>query len=215
MDFVRYMREHYPFLAVEGHVPSIKGFELSKVLFTGVDSDHCMQSPEGLEDRLGMGMFVELQESSITEETMAILGNLGCDGRFSLVTDDVPPDKLMKVGHLDLLIRLSVERGLPFDPPSLLPLLSPDRWAFATEGLLPCKIADIVFLNERRKIFPHSVGHEEGRNAFSLASNSSEQDSLDKSFSDKFYKTVNTPPIEEKLFLLVPPIKEGYQRCFE
>jgi len=215
MDFVRYMREHYPFLAVEGHVPSIKGFELSKVLFTGVDSDHCMQSPEGLEDRLGMGMFVELQESSITEETMAILGNLGCDGRFSLVTDDVPPDKLMKAGHLDLLIRLSVERGLPFESAIIAATLSPaDRMGFRDRGAIaPGKIADIVFLNKRSEDLPIAWVMKKGEIVYSLASNSSEQDSLDKSFSDKFYKTVNTPPIEEKLFLLVPPIKEGYQRC--
>ena len=132
MDFVRYMREHYPFLAVEGHVPSIKGFELSKVLFTGVDSDHCMQSPEGLEDRLGMGMFVELQESSITEETMAILGNLGCDGRFSL-RQTTPPDKLMKAGH-GFANKAFGRKGLPLNPPSLLPPSPADRMGFHTEG---------------------------------------------------------------------------------
>jgi len=215
MDFVRYMREHYPFLAVEGHVPSIKGFDLSKVLFAGVDSDHCMQSPEGLEDRLRMGMFVELQESSITDENMTVLRNLGCDGRFSLVTDDVPPDKLTKAGHVDLLIRLAVEKGLPFESAIIAATLSPaTRMGFRDRGAIaPGKLADIVFLHKRSEDLPIAWAMKKGEIVYSLASNSSEQVSLDKSFSDKFYRTVNTSPIDEKLFYLEPPIKEGYQRC--
>jgi len=215
MDFVRYMREHYPFLAVEGHVPSIKGFELSKVLFTGVDSDHCMQNPEGLEDRLRMGMFVELQESSITKETMAVLKNLGCDGRFSLVTDDVPPDKLTKAGHLDLLIKLAVEKGLPFESAIIAATLSPaGRMGFRDRGAIaPGKIADIVFLHKRSEGLPITWVMKKGEIVYSSASNLSEPVSFDKSFSDKFYRTINTLPIEEKLFHIEPPIKDGYQRC--
>ena len=215
MDFVRYMREHYPFLAVEGHVPSIKGFELSKVLFTGVDSDHCMQNPEGLEDRLRMGMFVELQESSITVENMAVLRNQGCDGRFSLVTDDVPPDKLTKAGHLDLLIKLAVEMGLPFESAIIATTLSPAmRMGFRDRGAIaPGKIADIVFLSERSKDLPISWVMKKGKIVYSSTNNSCTLDPLDKSFNDKFYRTINTLPIEEKLFRIEPPIKEGYQRC--
>mgnify|MGYP001171586119 FL=1 len=215
MDFVRYMREHYPFLAVEGHVPSIKGFELSKVLFTGVDSDHCMQSPEGLYDRLSMGMFVELQESSITVENMAVLNNLGCNGRFSLVTDDVPPDKLTKAGHLDFLMKLAVEKGLPFECAIIATTLSPAmRMGFRDRGAIaPGKIADIVFLRERSKDLPVTWVMKKGEIVYSSTNNSCTLDPLDKSFNDKFYRTINTLPIKEKLFRIEPPIKEGYQRC--
>jgi len=215
MDFVRYMHEHYPFLAVEGHVPSIKGFELSKVLFAGVDSDHCMQSPEGLEDRLSMGMFVELQESSITVENMAVLRNQGCDGLFSLVTDDVPPDKLTKAGHLDFLMKLAIEKGLPFESAIIATTLSPAmRMGFRDRGAIaPGKIADIVFLRERSKDLPVSWVMKKGKIVYSSTNNSCTLDPLDKSFNDKFYRTINTLPIEEKLFRIEPPIKEGYQRC--
>jgi adenine deaminase len=62
-NMINAVRSIRPQAAIEGHCPSIRDFELATVLFAGVDSDHCLQDPEGLKQRFAAGMFVEIQEN--------------------------------------------------------------------------------------------------------------------------------------------------------
>lgn len=155
-DLIRGVKEHFPRTAVEGHCPSIRDFELAKVLFEGVDSDHCLQDLEGLRQRIRNGMFVEIQEKSILPEIITHLSQTNANGLFCFVTDDVPPDVMETRGHLDYVIRKALALGMPIEMAITAATRSPaariglrDRGAVA-----PGKIADFVILENRGPDFP-------------------------------------------------------------
>lgn len=91
LNMIDYIKKHYPLAAIEGHCPSVRNLDLAKLLYLGIDSDHCLQNLEGMRQRFANGMFVELQEKSVTPEIIAYLQKHEVDGRYSFVTDDVPP----------------------------------------------------------------------------------------------------------------------------
>ena len=148
LGLVHQMGETSPLSAIEGHVPSVTGLDLAKVLYFGIDSDHCLQDRNSLEARFSQGMFVELQEKSVTEENIAYLSEHDCSGLYSFVTDDVPPDILRDKGHLDHVIRKAMKLGLPLEEIIVASSYSPARRiGFRDRGVIaPGRKADLLLL---------------------------------------------------------------------
>ena len=149
LDLVCQMGETSPLSAIEGHVPSVTGLDLAKVLYCGIDSDHCLQDRDSLKARFSQGMFVELQEKSVTEENIAYLAEHDCSGLYSFVTDDVPPDILRDKGHLDHVIRKAMKLGLPLEEIIVASSYSPARRiGFRDRGVIaPGRKADLLILS--------------------------------------------------------------------
>lgn len=99
-------------LIVEGHCPTLAGGELSKYIFAGVGSDHTLTNPKKLSEQLRKGMYVMLQEKSLTQENIDLVKDLSDRSRILIVTDDVPATKLVE-GHLNLLVSKAIELGWP------------------------------------------------------------------------------------------------------
>lgn len=182
---IQTMRNSFPLAAVEGHVPSIKGFELAKILYEGVDSDHCLQDLEGLKQRFENGMFVELQEKSIAPEIIEYLSANNRDGLFCLVTDDVPPDVMRSRGHLDAVIRKTLSYGLPIESAVIATSLSPAaRIGFRDRGAIaPGRIADFVVLKDRSGDFVIHDVYKAGRPASEVTARA-EPVAVDTSFTN-------------------------------
>ncbi|WP_020612368.1 adenine deaminase C-terminal domain-containing protein [Sediminispirochaeta bajacaliforniensis] len=212
-NFTNFMRKNYPFRAIEGHVPQIEGFDLAKVLFAGVDSDHCLQTPSGIKARAEAGMFIEIQEKSITPENMAILNNQNMDGRFALVTDDVSPDTLLKKGHIDHLIRKAVKAGLRFESAILAATRSPaERIGFRDRGAIaPGRIADFVMLNQQSSTDISINQVIKGGNLEISEKETSLQEK--KFFSLPFYTSINKLSCKENLFSIKAPSEKKIQYC--
>ena len=70
---LRYFKDKYPHLPIEGHCPRLRGLELASVISAGIDSDHTEQSVEGMDERIRNGMFIEIQEKSMKPEVMNYL----------------------------------------------------------------------------------------------------------------------------------------------
>ena len=160
IDLLKTLKKNHPTAAVEGHCPSITGLDLAKVLYFGVDSDHCLQDIEGMKQRFANGMFVELQEKSITPEIIKYLQNNNTDGLYSFVTDDVPPDILINKGHLDYIARKAMKEGLSLEKIITATSLAPStRMGFRDRGIIaPGKIADLIILEDHSTNFRiHSV----------------------------------------------------------
>ena len=100
-------------LSLEGHVPSLSGVELSRYIAHGIRSDHTLATPDKLLEQLRKGMWVMIQEKSLTPEVVDTITTLQDRSRVMLVTDDVMPNRLPE-GHLDRLVLLAVELG--WDP---------------------------------------------------------------------------------------------------
>ena len=97
-------------LTLEGHVPSLTGPELSRYIAHGIRSDHTLMTPRKLLEQLRKGMWVMIQEKSLTHEVVATIMGLADRSRVLLITDDVMPNRLT-TGHLDRIVRRAVDTG--------------------------------------------------------------------------------------------------------
>jgi adenine deaminase len=185
---------------IEGHCPSIREMELAKVLYAGVDSDHCLQDPEGMIQRFENGMFVELQEKSITPEIIATLNQTPSEGLYSFVTDDVAPDILMKKGHLDFIVRKAMRLGLPLEQ-----VVTATSWAPACRmglrdrgAVSPGKLADFLLLKDNSADFEILEIFKKGKKISELTAGAPSP------FSRNFKEGLNlkTRDIRKEMFLL-------------
>lgn len=99
-------------LSVEGHVPSLSGAQLSRYIAHGIRSDHTLATPEKLLEELRKGLWVMLQEKSLSDDVVEAVVGLKDRSRLMLITDDVMPDRL-HTGHMSRLVELAVEAGWP------------------------------------------------------------------------------------------------------
>ncbi len=154
-ELIGQVRDRFRNVAVEGHCPSIRDYDLAKVMFEGVDSDHCLQDLEGLKQRIRNGMFVEIQEKSVLPEIIAHLSDSDVNGLFCFVTDDVPPDVLSTRGHLDHVVRKALGLGMSLEKAIIASSRSPAaRMSLRDRGAVsPGRIADLVILEDRSQNF--------------------------------------------------------------
>ena len=134
---------------IEGHVPAFQGLDLARILYAGIDSDHCEQTPERMEDRFRMGMFVEVQLKSVTEENIAYLvEHPELQGLWSFVTDDVMADQLAD-DHLARVVRRAIALGMPQEMAVFAATTSPaGRMDLRDRGrIAPGRLADLVALD--------------------------------------------------------------------
>lgn len=99
---------------IDGHAPGLSGKELAAYIAAGITSDHeCTTVEEALE-RLRLGMYIMLREGSATKNLLDLLPlvNKNNSRRFLFVTDDRHPQDLLTEGHIDHLVRLSVQAGI-------------------------------------------------------------------------------------------------------
>ena len=102
-------------LSLEGHVPTLSGRELSRYVAYGIRSDHTLSTPEKLREQLRKGLWVMLQEKSLTREVVEAVMALPDRSRVLLITDDVMPNRLTS-GHLSRIVEVAIAMGWePFD----------------------------------------------------------------------------------------------------
>lgn len=147
---LRHVREHYPDLVIEGHTPKLLDLDLHSLIFAGIDSDHTHQSIEGLTARIAAGMFIEIQEKSMTREVMDYLIANPVGEHFCFVTDDVMTDTLVETGHLDHLVRKAIAMGMrPEDAVYAATYTPAKRMGMNDRGVIaPNKIADFLLLSD-------------------------------------------------------------------
>jgi len=97
-------------LSLEGHVPSLSGPELSRYIAHGIRSDHTLMTPDKLLEQLRKGMWVMIQEKSLTPDVVETIMALHDRSRVLLITDDVMPNRLTS-GHLDRVLARAVDLG--------------------------------------------------------------------------------------------------------
>jgi adenine deaminase len=97
---------------VDGHAPGLRGAEAAKYIAAGITTDHeCFTKEEAL-DKLSAGCKIAIREGSAARNFDALYTLLGeFPGQALLCSDDKHPDELV-VGHINLLVRRAVERGI-------------------------------------------------------------------------------------------------------
>lgn len=104
---------------VEGHCPSSSPADRAAYFAAGIHTDHTLMDPEKIRQELALGVWVELQEKSLTPDNAALWRELAetPGGRaflqhVLLVTDDFSPAAFAG-GHLVSLVRRAIALGVP------------------------------------------------------------------------------------------------------
>jgi adenine deaminase len=97
---------------VDGHGPGLRGLDAARYIAAGITTDHeCFTKDEAL-DKISSGCKISIREGSAARNFDALYTLLGeYPEQTMLCSDDKHPDELL-VGHINLLVRRAVERGI-------------------------------------------------------------------------------------------------------
>ena len=100
--------------SVDGHAPRINGEGLNAYVLSGVNTDHECTTKEEMLGKLRLGMYVMIREGSATKDLKNLINGVNEYNyqRILLCTDDKHPEDLLKEGHIDYNVRLSIKNGI-------------------------------------------------------------------------------------------------------
>ncbi len=100
-------------LLIDGHAPGLSGRELNAYVTAGVQSDHECSDAEEAVEKLRRGQWVMIREGTAARNLKALLPLFQEPyyHRCMLVTDDKHPGDLIRLGHLDYIIREAISQG--------------------------------------------------------------------------------------------------------
>jgi adenine deaminase len=146
---------------VDGHAPGLSGTNLSAYIAAGIGSDHECTTVEEAREKIRKGLCVFIREGTAAKnlETLVPLVSAANADCFAFCTDDRHPADLLGQGHLNYLIRRSIELGL--DPVLAVRLATrnPARFfGLRNRGAVaPGYIADLAIVEDLRTMKVHSV----------------------------------------------------------
>ena len=110
----------------------------------------------------------------------------------ALVTDDTMPDRLME-GHLNRIVRLAVEKGMPAEKAVYLATFTPARRMHLDDrGIIaPGKIADFAVLPDLKSFVPEAV-FKNGRRCQSRMPDGPDQE-MNRALKEGFQTTFTVP----------------------
>ncbi|WP_434797087.1 adenine deaminase [Terrisporobacter vanillatitrophus] len=99
---------------VDGHAPRINGEGLNAYVLSGVNTDHECTTKEEMLEKLRLGMYVMIREGSATKDLKNLINGVNQYNyqRILLCTDDKHPEDLLKEGHIDYNVKLSIKNGI-------------------------------------------------------------------------------------------------------
>ncbi|MGW9527744.1 adenine deaminase C-terminal domain-containing protein [Paenibacillus terrae] len=210
---LRHVREHYPELIIEGHTPQLLDLDLHQLIYAGIGSDHTHQSIEGMKARMAAGMFIEIQEKSMTPEVMEYLIQEDVAQHFCFVTDDVMPDSFVERGHLNHIVSKAIGMGMkPEDAIYAATFTPATRMRMHDRGTIaPGKIADFVLLSDLSHFEVERV-YKDGQKVFDRFEEY-HQASLSSRFPPHFYQSVKLKPLTEQDFTVELDVTDGTHHC--
>ncbi|WP_261305412.1 adenine deaminase [Paenibacillus andongensis] len=210
---LNHIRTHYPHLIIEGHVPKLLDLDLHRMIYSGVDSDHTHQSIEGMEARIAAGMFIEIQEKSMTPEVMAYLMEHEVSEHFCFVTDDVMADSFERRGHLNHLVRKAIGMGMKPEQAIYASTLSPaKRMRMYDRGVIaPGKIGDFQLISDLEQLTIDQV-YKHGRKVYD-AREPYKPTVHAPAFPAHYYQSVHMSPLTEADFTVNTEAADGRYAC--
>ncbi|MDO5442696.1 MAG: adenine deaminase [Bacteroidia bacterium] len=100
---------------VDGHAPDLVGDKARQYIDAGISTDHEVYSYEYAQERVEMGMKIQIREGSAARnfETLKnLLNHNEFKGRMMICTDDIYPDELQQ-GHINLIAARAAAYGTP------------------------------------------------------------------------------------------------------
>ncbi len=145
-------------LQTYGSAPLLRGHRLSDFVYSGIRSDHESYTSDETLEKLRNGLYVMIRESSIVHflrENLKVVYETGADARrIAFCSDDVTASDVLRLGHLDAMVRAAV--GLGVDPVSAIQMATLNCAELyhiddLVGSITPGRIADIVLLDDLKK----------------------------------------------------------------
>jgi adenine deaminase len=146
-------------MLIDGHAPGLRGRELCAYIDSGIWSDHESENEEEGLEKLRLGMWLMVRESSTSKDLSNLIKPIvrgTIDARHCmLVSDDRSVNDLLSEGHVDHILRRAISEGL--DPITALQLVTINPASYMhmeneIGSISPGRVADIVLLNDLRKV---------------------------------------------------------------
>lgn len=142
---------------VEGHLAGCPYEKLNSMVAAGVTSCHESITAEQALDRLRLGLWVILRESTIRQDlrelSRLITKRHVNTSRLMLTPDGPVPPTLLKNGYLDHLLRLAISYGIEPVTAVQMATINPATYLGLEQdlgGIAPGRIADIVMVRDLR-----------------------------------------------------------------
>lgn len=99
--------------AIDGHAPALSGKELNAYVTAGICSDHECSDFEEAKEKFARGQWIMIRQGTAAKNLKALMGMFEDPyyQRCLLVTDDKHPGDLIRIGHIDAIIREAVSMG--------------------------------------------------------------------------------------------------------
>lgn len=210
---IKYFKKQHPLRPIEGHCPRIKGLELSKLIFSGVTSDHTQQTVCGMEERIKSGMFIQIQEKSMVKPVMDYLIENSLYEHLAFVTDDCMADVLVSEGHLNKHVKKAINMGMsPENAIYCATYTSARRMNLFDRGsIAPGKLADFIMLEDLNNFKIDKV-FKKGKQVYS-SDDKAYEDKIPKTFPEKFYNSIKLNKINEDMLRIKAKINNGSVKC--
>ncbi len=93
---------------VDGHAPGLRGQKLEKYINSGISTDHECLNRDEAEEKLGLGMILNIREGSAVSNFEELIPLLEKHYKsFMFCSDDKHPDDLIK-GHINSMVKRAV-----------------------------------------------------------------------------------------------------------
>ena len=149
---------------INGHTAGASGKKLNAYVASGIFSCHEPINFDQVIERLRLGMWIMIREGSIRRDLKKILPVVIAHGtytnRLMFCSDGVDPIDLSSYGHIDHCVRSAIKLGLdPIDAVSMASKNCFDYYNLGQQfgGIAPGKMADILILDDLKKIKINSV----------------------------------------------------------
>ncbi len=146
---------------IDGHAPGVSGKWLQAYVGAGPGSDHECTAADEMVEKLRLGVYVFVRESTAAKNLRALLPAITPQNsrRCAFCSDDRHPADLLDEGHLDHMIRLAVGEGLdPITAIQMATLNAAEWFRLRDRGAIaPGKRADLIVLSDLKDFRPEIV----------------------------------------------------------
>jgi len=133
---------------IDGHAPDLSGKELCAYIAAQIRSDHECTTTKEAQEKMRLGMYIMLREGSVTKNLNDLLPlvNQNNSRRCFFCCDDRHPKDLIQEGHINYLIKTTLEKGVdPVTAIRLATLNTAEYFKLNNRGAIaPGYIANLV-----------------------------------------------------------------------
>ncbi|MBX6315568.1 MAG: adenine deaminase, partial [Isosphaeraceae bacterium] len=189
---------------VDGHAPHLSGRDLQAYAAVGIRSDHESTAAAEARAKAALGMLVQAREGSSAQNLAALLPLLASGAihdSWCLVTDDIFPTDLQRLGHIDHLLCRVVAGGVaPAEAVRHASFIPARHYGLTDRGALaPGYRADVVVVDDLRDFRVHLV-FKDGR----LVAQDGRYLADDPPSRLDVNNTIHPAPLDESAFQLSP-----------